>query len=59
MGALARHSRAGGIGSLLLLALVALIFFSDALDSRSGVDRSLERRATSDEEPAQPAYVPE
>ncbi len=57
MGALARHSRAGGIGSLLLLALVALIFFSDVLDSRSGVGRSLERRATSDEEPAQRAYV--
>jgi micrococcal nuclease len=54
MGALARHSRAGGIGSLLLLALLALVLFSDR-GNESG--SPTERRATSNEEPAQRAYV--
>jgi len=54
MGALARHSRAGGIGSLLLLALLVLVLFTDR-GNESG--SPTERRATSNEEPAQRAYV--
>jgi micrococcal nuclease len=54
MGALARHSRAGGIGSLLLLALVALILFSDRGNESGGQS---EERTTSNEQPAVRAYV--
>jgi micrococcal nuclease len=56
MGALARHSRAGGIGSLLLLALLALVLFSDRGDQR-GPRPSVEERATSNEQHVQRAYV--
>lgn len=56
MGALARHSRAGGIGSLLLLALVALVLFSDRGDQR-GPRPSVEQRGRSNEQRIQRAYV--
>jgi micrococcal nuclease len=56
MGALARHSRAGGIGSLLLLALLALVLFSDRGDQR-GPRHSVEQRETSNEQRVQRAYV--
>jgi micrococcal nuclease len=56
MGALGRHSRAGGIGSLLLLALLALVLFSDRGDQR-GPRPSVEERATSNEQRVQRAYV--
>jgi micrococcal nuclease len=56
MGALARHSRAGGIGSLLLLALLALVLFSDRGDQR-GPRPSVEQRGTSNEQRVQRAYV--
>jgi micrococcal nuclease len=54
MGALARHSRAGGIGSLLLLALLALVLFSDR-----GNDTSVptEDRGTGNEQRVARAYV--
>ena len=52
MGALARHSRAGGIGSLLLLALVALVLLSD-----HGSRPSFEQRGTSNDQRVQRAYV--
>ena len=52
MGALARHSRAGGIGSLLLLALLALVLFADR-----GSRPSVEQRGTSNEQRLQRAYV--
>lgn len=54
MGALARHSRAGGIGSLLLLALVALVLFSDRGNETGGQS---EERTTSNEQAAVRAYV--
>jgi micrococcal nuclease len=56
MGALGRHSRAGGIGSLLLLALLALVLFSDRGDQR-GPRPSVEQRGTSNEQRVQRAYV--
>jgi len=54
MGPLARHPRAGGIGSLLLLALVALILFSDRGSETGG---QTGERATSDEQAVVRAYV--
>jgi micrococcal nuclease len=54
MGALARHSRGGGIGSLLLLALVALILLSDRGDE-TGVPTK--ERGTSNEQRVARAYV--
>jgi micrococcal nuclease len=54
MGALARHSRAGGIGSLLLLALLALVLFSDR-GNETGVPS--EERGTSSEQRVARAHV--
>jgi micrococcal nuclease len=54
MGSLARHSRAGGIGSLLLLALLALVLFSDRGDE-TGVPTG--ERGTSNEQRVARAYV--
>jgi micrococcal nuclease len=48
-----RRSR-GWIGSLVLLALLAFVLFSDRGDDSSGPS---ERRATSNEQPAKRAYV--
>jgi micrococcal nuclease len=54
MGPLARHPRAGGIGSLLLLALLALILFSDRGDDTGGQTRE---GATGEERQAVRAHV--
>ncbi|MEK6252488.1 MAG: thermonuclease family protein [Actinomycetota bacterium] len=54
MGALGRHSRAGGIGSLLLLALSALVLFSDRGNETGG---PAEERGTSNEQQVVRAYV--
>ena len=56
MGAFGRHFRAGGIGSLLLLALLALVLFSDRGDQRAPRP-SVEQRGTSNEQRVQRAYV--
>lgn len=47
----------GLIGSLMLLALVALVVFSDWQEGSGGPGQSDQQRTTSDEEPAQRAYV--
>jgi micrococcal nuclease len=54
MGAFGRHFRAGGIGSLLLFALLALVLFSDH-GNETGVPA--EQRGTSNEQRVARAYV--
>jgi micrococcal nuclease len=49
-----RHVGAGGIGSLLLLALLALVLFSDRGNETGG---QTAQRATSNEEPVVRAHV--
>jgi micrococcal nuclease len=56
LGAIRR--RRGLIGSLLLLALVALVLIGDLGRNPNGPGRSPEGRATSDEQSATRAYVP-
>ncbi len=56
MSTIGRHARAGGIGSLLLLALLTLVLLSDRGD-QGGPGPSIEQRATSNEQLGQRAYV--